>query len=538
MKQECFLNIYTNLLNFFEEIQSRKKVKMNFKIALLTLITISCYTIVQATAQSDYALYMGKFAAGSGLMAVNATLPTYIMEVTRARMTGQSPNPHFPFAPMGQMGHADRLATPEEQYVRAPNNDTLYSFAWLNLSEYSYVLETPNFGDRYYVESFVNFYSYNFFNVSKKNFGSGPTTVILLSPQFKGIIAEGPILIHCSHGGQLKQAYIVIAPTDLMLILGRILVHSEEDFQAARALQTAVSLKTLEQYAEDNYVVSHFIDSLIPDPSKHTVSYTFNPSLPTSLQYFDYAYQYIKNSPLGGYSCNVDSVRTGLNGMYGLFTQAGITHNGFNYNQLDPVQIGAIQTAPATMIGMIQSLINVLTLLNPGINGCWRKVGDVTTGDTFSYLQLNGLCIPNPSDILLGLNGVFGPGYLSSAETIYYNASILPGGSLLNGSLHKYKIHFNTLPPVDAFWSLSAYNKNYYFMENEINRYSIGDRTQGLITNPDGSVDIYIQSQAPEYTNNWLPVNNDVFVLFMRLYNPKQIVYDGGWLPPAIQLND
>ena len=52
------------------------------------------------------------------------------------------------------------------------------------------------------------------------------------------------------------------------------------------------------------------------------------------------------------------------------------------------------------------------------------------------------------------------------------------------------------LPPVRGFWSLTMYDSNYFFVSNPINRYSISAR-QNLKTNPDGSIDLYIQKNSP-----------------------------------------
>jgi len=64
----------------------------------------------------------------------------------------------------------------------------------------------------------------------------------------------------------------------------------------------------------------------------------------------------------------------------------------------------------------------------------------------------------------------------------------------------RYMMHFDKgqQPPVKAFWSISMYHiTDGSFVANPINRYSIGDRTPGLVTNPDGSLDIFIQHNPP-----------------------------------------
>jgi hypothetical protein len=61
---------------------------------------------------------------------------------------------------------------------------------------------------------------------------------------------------------------------------------------------------------------------------------------------------------------------------------------------------------------------------------------------------------------------------------------------------------------VDAFWSLTMYDvPDFYLVANPIDRYSIGDRTPGLRTGPDGSVTLYLQadSPGPGKEANWLP---------------------------------
>ena len=81
------------------------------------------------------------------------------------------------------------------------------------------------------------------------------------------------------------------------------------------------------------------------------------------------------------------------------------------------------------------------------------------------------------------------------------------------------------------------YNNASYLVDNPINRYSIGDRTSGLKSNSDGSLDIYIQHDNPEKgkQSNWLPSPSVPFTLQMRLYVPKNTVVKGEYQYPPIQ---
>ncbi|MGE8065715.1 DUF1214 domain-containing protein [Pseudomonas sp. NPDC089569] len=77
----------------------------------------------------------------------------------------------------------------------------------------------------------------------------------------------------------------------------------------------------------------------------------------------------------------------------------------------------------------------------------------------------------------------------------------------------------NIRPDAEAFWSLHAYNAKYMVIDNQINRFSIGDRTAGLKYGSDGSLDIYAQSEDPgtDKRSNWLPVKKgDLFCLIVR----------------------
>jgi len=110
-------------------------------------------------------------------------------------------------------------------------------------------------------------------------------------------------------------------------------------------------------------------------------------------------------------------------------------------------------------------------------------------------------------------------------------------GVQLNGG-NKYVLHFekNEIPPVNAFWSVTAYNKISFLVENEINRYARGSKDI-LAYNADGSLDIYIQNvkPSPDEFQNWLPVPVDNFSISMRLYWPQEAALDGTWSPPAIK---
>jgi hypothetical protein len=114
-------------------------------------------------------------------------------------------------------------------------------------------------------------------------------------------------------------------------------------------------------------------------------------------------------------------------------------------------------------------------------------------------------------------------------------------GKGYNGAKYKYNIHFDKgqLPPADAFWSLTMYYAYLFFVPNAIKRYNLAQRDK-LITNPDGSVDMYLQADSPGKAKgaNWLPAPKGKFVLVMRMYTPRKTPFsicDGSRTPPPVR---
>ncbi len=94
---------------------------------------------------------------------------------------------------------------------------------------------------------------------------------------------------------------------------------------------------------------------------------------------------------------------------------------------------------------------------------------------------------------------------------------------------------------VPAFWSLTLYDPDFFFVPNKLNRYEVSQRDR-FRTNPDGSFDVYIQADPPggDKDANWLPAPRSKFELVLRLYWPTQShpsILDGTWAPPPVLQN-
>jgi hypothetical protein len=120
-------------------------------------------------------------------------------------------------------------------------------------------------------------------------------------------------------------------------------------------------------------------------------------------------------------------------------------------------------------------------------------------------------------------------------EAAYWTTSVDSAGRKLSGE-HAYRLHFppGQLPPNDAFWSLTATDTVGYMVSSPTGRSSVDDHS-GLVTNPDGSVDILLQPRQPsEQADNWLPTPAGRFNLMLRAYLPGAAIVNGGYHVPAV----
>ncbi len=116
----------------------------------------------------------------------------------------------------------------------------------------------------------------------------------------------------------------------------------------------------------------------------------------------------------------------------------------------------------------------------------------------------------------------FGWGGLPEYEASYINVEPnLPVGA--------YQLTVKDVP-VDAFWSISLYNRDGYFQENEHNAYSVNNVTGK--PNKDGSFTVNFGGD-PEAANYLHIMEGWNYIV--RLYQPRKEILDGTWTFPAVQ---
>jgi hypothetical protein len=116
--------------------------------------------------------------------------------------------------------HVRKLTDARTQTVTQPNNDTLYSSAWLDLSAGPVRLALPEAGERYVSLALMDMFTNNF--------------SVLHASTAREATLIGP------HAPDLPGA--IRAPTDCVWALGRTLVAGPEDLPAAHSVQDGLSI--------------------------------------------------------------------------------------------------------------------------------------------------------------------------------------------------------------------------------------------------------------------------------------------------------
>lgn len=436
-----------------------------------------------------------KEAEAIGIEAYIYGYPLVTMEITR-RITTNVSEPDGFQAPMGQFANLRNYPSADFKSVTAPNADTLYSSAWLDVSEEPYILSLPNEDGRYYLMPMLSAWTDVFQVPGKRTTGTKPQTYAITGPNWVGELPEGIT--------EYKS------PTSVVWIIGRTYcTGTPEDYKAVHSLQDKYSLIPLSSYGKPY------------TPKKGKINPDIDMKTPTRDQvnrmdagtYFKMMAALMKNNPPSKSDSFIveKMAKIGLN-----------PGKDFDIAKTHPSLRKGLEKAPKAALEKIQSQFDEAGTL---VNG-W---------EIFTNTGIYGTDYLNRAIItMLGL------GANRPQDAVYPTSKVDAEGNPYNGD-NKYVIHFNKgqLPPVNGFWSLTMYNSEFFFVENSLNRYSLSQRNEFKF-NVDGSVDLYLQNESPgkDKESNWLPAPKGQFVLMMRLYWPKEhnpTILNGSWQPPAVK---
>ena len=463
-------------------------------IGILAAIIIGVVVSVDTTQSTEEIIETMLTADEAQSIAEEAYIfgyPLVLMDITSEIMTNVS-EPGREAAPINQFAVLPEFPTPEFTLVVAPNADTLYNAAWLDLSDEPIVLHVPDTDGRYYLQPMLDAYTNVFASPGKRTTGTEANDFAITGPSWDGTLPDGVT--------ELKS------PTEMVWILGRTQTNGVEDYDAVNKIQYDYSLTPLISFGKPYTLPQN--ESVDPTIDMVTAPVEKIDQLDASTFFNRMAILMKANPPaLDDANMIVKFEKIGL-----------IPGQEFDSSSLDPEIINAIESGASAARQKIESNIpNIGTITNG-----WQFSIDFGSYGT-DYLFRSTIAL-----IGLGAN--------LSIDAIYPIRYDDSDGNALNG-VNKYMIHFpeGQTPPVNGFWSLTMYNMDQFFVENPIDRYAIGDRSE-LVYNDDGSLDIYIQHEAPDgKESNWLPAPADDFNVFMRLYWPSPEIIDGTWELPELR---
>ena len=164
--------------------------------------------------------------------------------------------------------------------------------------------------------------------------------------------------------------------------------------------------------------------------------------------------------------------------------------------------------------------------------------GEATDG--WVYPPFN-MAMYGDDDDLRSMVALGGLAALPRVEAVYVSARKDGAGRALRGD-KSWRVRIPARLPVGGFWSLTMYQQEpdgrLFFVPNELGRFAVGDRSEQLRPERDGSIELFVQNTKPsgERVVNWLPAPKGNFVLMFRAYLPGAPLLDGSLrLPPVIE---
>ena len=435
-------------------------------------------------------------------IAIDAYIYGYALmtsDVTeQAFINTTAPNPETFQAPLNQFVNIPKYPPADYKGVTAPNADTLYSGAFLDVSKEPIILSYPDMHGRYFLFPIYSQWTNVIGAPGKRTLGTGAQTIAIIGPNWQGTLPSG-----------ITQK--VKSPTNTVFIIGRVYADgTPEDYAAVNAAQKEFKLVPLSSYGKPYTAPAGTIDAKAPSV-KEKVRDIIS-AMDTQTYFNAMAMSMAANPPVLPQDAPIvaEMAKIGL-----------VPGKPFDLSKLSAADQAALADVGKAAF---EQIAGVQKTGNKVVNGWLLTSG---TGDYGTkYLWRAGV-------------SAYGWGANLSKDAIYPSTKDSDGSPLVGSNT--YIIHFakGKTPPVDGFWSITMYDASYYFYPNALNKLTVSMRDHPVL-NPDGSLDLYFSHDKPAKAPqaNWLPAPSDQFILMMRMYWPKETppsILDGTWSPPPVK---
>ena len=426
--------------------------------------------------------------------------PLVTMEMTRRVLTNVE-KPEGSKAPMNQLARLRTYPPADDHSVTAPNADTLYTLAWVDVSKEPWVLSIPDMKGRYYLFPMLDAWTNVFQSPGKRTTGTKAQKYAITGPGWSGTLPASVM--------EYKS------PTALVWVIGRIYcTGTPEDYKAVHALQDKVSLVPLSAYGNPYTPPAAPVD---PAVDMRTATREQINAL-DGVAFFKLFAELLKTNPPAA----EDSPMVTKLAKIGI-----VPGQDFDPAKLEPAVTKGLAAAVKPAQDKITAWLKEAVVAGDSkVENGWMYFKTVGTYGT-NYRQRAmitwyGLGANLPQDAIYPLSE--GPDVLKKYSGEHTYVMRIPKGQM---------------PPVQGFWSVTMYDADFFFVPNVLNRYTVSQRNR-LRTNADGSIDLYIQHESPGKAKeaNWLPAPKGPFVMVLRLYWPNEkppSLLDGTWKIPEVK---
>ncbi|MCC6642701.1 MAG: DUF1254 domain-containing protein [Deltaproteobacteria bacterium] len=421
-------------------------------------------------------------------------------DVTRIQMSNV-PTVEALKAPPNQFVNVKRYPPADYRGVSAPNADTLYSLAWVDVKE-PQVFSHPDMDKRYFLFPMVDLWMTIFNSPGSRTTGQKAGNFLLTGPGWKGAVPKG-------------MTHIPVA-TRYMVILGRTYADgTEADYKAANALQAQYKITPLSAWGKPFTPVAPPVDAN-PGISMTDAPQTVILAMSTE-GYFNWlSKRMCTDSP--AYAADAPALAK--------FAKIGFEPcKPFEMTKLDPAVQAALKELPKA----------ALQKINDNREASMGKLVD-------GWSITKGLGVYGTDYMKRAVVAAFGWPANLEQDAVYPYTLVDSKGEKLTGA-NNYTLTFakGQTPPVNAFWSITMYmiDEGWWFVPNALDKFTVSPRND-LKANPDGSITLYFQKDSPgkDKESNWLPAPAGEFIPMLRMYWPKEkapSILDGTWTPPRVE---